>query len=283
MNAAVPNAEPREAALGDNQPPALALTPEQLQADLEERYGALVKRVLDRRAGALKVEEVNAENAETVQDFLTQLAADKAEVEAKRVHEKKPHDDRAGVVQTFFKKGLLDKIDAESARLNKLKVAYQKRLADEEAAEQKRKLAAAEAEKKRLADEEAAARKAAEDAMAKGDREGAKAALEQVDATHTARQAVAEQAAQVARAAPTGAIRGTYGNSSLTAYWNFEIVDVAAMKPEELWPYIEQDALERAIRGFIAAKAPPAKRDAVCPPLAGVRIFPDFRSTNRRA
>ena len=281
MNAAVPNAVPRDAVAGDNQPPNLALTPEQLRADLEERYGALSRRVLDRRAGALTVKVVDADNVETVQDFITQLTDDKREVEAARVKEKKPHDDRAGVVQAFFKPAIIDKLDGTIADLNNLKLAYQKKKAAEEKAEQQRKLAEAEAERKRLADAEAAARKAAEDAAAAGDREATKVALEQVDATNTARKNIDDDILGIGRARPTGAVRGTYGSSSLVDFWNYEIVDPAAMQPADLWPYLEQEAIDKAIQAFRQAKAPTTKDPA--PTLAGVRFFVDQRSSNRKA
>ncbi|MEQ8395028.1 hypothetical protein [Thalassobaculum sp.] len=264
---------------GHNRPPAL--TPEELKADLEERYGALSKRVLDRRAGALTVKAVDADNVETVQDFIAQLTDDKREVEAARVKEKKPHDDRGNVVQAFFKPAIIDKLDGTIADLNKMKLDYQKKKAAEEKIEQQRKLAEAEAERKRLAAQEEAARKAAQDAMAAGDREAAKEALAQVDATNTARQNVEEDAARVARTVSTGAVRGAYGSSSLTDFWNFEIVDPLAMKPADLWPYIDQEAIDKAIRSLIKEKAPTTRDPA--PTLAGVRIFVDQRSANRRS
>jgi hypothetical protein len=281
MNAAAPNAVPRDAAIGDNQPPTLALTPEQLRADLEERYGALTKRVLDRRAGALTVKVVDAGNIETVVDFITQLTDDKREVEAARVAEKTPHDKRAAVVQAFFKPAVIDKLDETIAGLNRMKLDHQKRVRAEEEAERQRKLAEAEAERKRLADAEAAAKKAAEDAMAAGDREAAKEALAKVDETNTARKAAEDEAAQVARAVPTGAVRGTYGSSSLVDFWNYEITDPSAIRPGDLWPYLDQEAIERAIRAFREEKAPTTRDPA--PTLAGVRFFVDQRSSNRRA
>lgn len=142
-------------------------------------------------------------------DFVAQLSRFSKETDAKRVAAKRPHDDAAGAVHSFFKKDIIDPIDAAATEVRKRMTAFQVAKAEEA-----RRKAREEAEAKRLEAERLAAEARKPEAFDK-----AEAAL------NTA------QAAERRAAAPTAALGRTRGDlgsvSSLRSVWRYRVTDLA--------------------------------------------------------
>lgn len=255
--------------VGSNQPADPA---EAIRADLAEKYVALTARrdELLNAIGRVPASIDDDEMAGKVGDFaVKQLAAWIKNADAARVAEKEPFLSGGRTVDGWFH-ALATPLDAGKKLIDGRRKAYLDRKAVAEKA--------ARAEAERLAREAAAAAQA--DA-----RDRAAAMRDEVD---LARAVQAEEAAALARAAADKAareaaakpadmsrVRGEYGSvSSLKEFWNHADLDRATLDLEALRQHIPSDALDKAVRSWIAAHKDDLKAGAT---LVGVRIFLDTR------
>ena len=161
-------------------------------------------------------------------DFVAQLSRFSREIDAKRVAAKRPHDDAASAVHAFFKKGIIDTIDAAAASVKKVMTDYQ--VAKAEAARRK---AREEAEAKRLEAERLAA-----EARKPEEFDQAEAALN------------AAQTAERRASAPTSALGRTRGDlgsvSSLRSVWRYRVLDITKVPVHLL--EVNADMVQAAMR-----------------------------------
>lgn len=252
---------------GHNLPPTRG---EIVADEIKNRTTPLRQRIAELEVGLLRVpQEIDSTNAETATDFVKQVKRALGDAEKLRKDMKQPSLDEGRAIEAAFKalvkdcagwvKGVQDRIDTY-----RQKKAAEETAAKEAALERARKTEAealAEAEQKRQEGEEMAIA-----AQTQADRTAAAAKLaEAKDADSTAETAQA-QAVQTTRALkqPTQ-IRGDYGAVATgQKHWTFEIENYDHVNFWTLRPYIGREAIEKAIRAFIADGG----RD-----LAGVRIF----------
>lgn len=152
-------------------------------------------------------------------------------------------------------------------RVERIKTAFGAKVGEYEEAKKERQRREA-AERARQAEEAAAAKlKEAEEARhsVMGDvllNEAVKAEQE------------FQMAANAAVSAGTGPTRTDAGTVSQSKKWDFEIIDASKIPLEDLRPYFTIADLEKAIRAHVRMN-----RDTK--PLAGVRIFPDTKTSFR--
>ncbi len=255
-----------QAFVGHNQPPADA---DPLRDRLTEEYQTLTARrteLLDRVSKVPAVIE-DEKTCEDVSDFIKQLKLAAKVADEHRGDEKRPHIDANETIQSFFM-AIVDPLKAAAKKLQFRTKAY-----NEIKLEAERKAAA---ELERIAREEAEelARKAAEaEQNATNDEQIADAIIagEEADkALVTADKAEKATHNTVNNFSRTKSEAGT--TSSLSTFWNFRNLDMAAIDLEALRPYINQDAIEKAIKDAIRHDV----RD-----IKGVDIFEDSKSTVR--
>lgn len=129
---------------------------------------------------------------EAATQFMVALRARWKASEADRVADKSPWDDRAGAVQAFYKKRILDQLSALGERINGAQTVFKKAKAEEE-----RKRREDEAKRAREAEQAAARVRAAEEAARRAEEDRQRQAAAQ--AAQEARRKAEEEAAAAAR------------------------------------------------------------------------------------
>ena len=302
--------------LGHNLPPLL--TGDQLTAYLEKAYAPDVLRteeLLEKGAKYLKISSDPEDEAAT--EFMVAVRARYKASEASRVKEKTPYDDSAGRVHAFFKTKVLDLLGLAPTdkktfdpvsrtdlglgpRINMAQTIYKtakaeaerKRRAEEEAKARAVEMAAQEAARKAAQEaqeaERAAARKRNAESIAAASA-AAEAARKAADEAAAAANKAAEErsAAQAAASVPMADLsraRGDRGGvSSLKTFVDFRDIDRDKIELEKLRPYLDDKALERAVKGWIDANkgyANTAIKTGI-QPIAGVVIYENHRSAGR--
>lgn len=209
----------------------------------------------ERRAAA---ERQAAHEAELARMQAEQKAAEEAAAEAERKAERarlETNRQRAAA-EAARRQEEADRIEAD--RLEKERVAKEE---------------AARLEKERKARERAAAMEAEErDRLARAAERSAGRAEKELDRAERREDAaiIKERRVETAKPAEFGRTRGDYGGlSTLQRHWTFANLDRAALDLELLRGHLPGDALEQAVRSFIAAGG----RE-----LRGVDIFEDDRT-----
>lgn len=246
------------AVVGDNNPPIS----EQLTTSNDD----LIKRQEELLEACKRMPEV-VDSAGLDSDFTDMknlLAKAIKASETRRVDAKAPHLDAGRVIDGFFK-GIAGELDAAKEKILKAQTTYKKKLqkAEQERRAEEDRIAREEA--KRLEEEANALAAAAEN---DNDLEDAVAAE---DAASEAR-VVAASAAALTQASTTDVTRsrgGYGGTSNLQSFWTYEVLNPGQIDLEKLRPFLNTDAVEKAIKAFIRADG----RD-----LRGVRIFEDHRA-----
>jgi hypothetical protein len=187
----------------------------------------------------------------------------KSRIDAAEELEKRPLMNATDAVRGFFR-AKVGRLDKAMEVINKRVTAYNDKKRAAAAA-----AAAAEAQKRR--EEEAQARAAAEEARLNADRARASelAAQAQVAAIK-ARDA--EKLADAKPAVHTRVKAAGGATATTTTFWDHEVLDLQAIPPAILWPFISDEAKRVAIGAFVRA----GNRE-----LAGVRIFENTRPNYR--
>lgn len=248
-------------ALSNNPPPDA----NPLRDRLMEAAAALRKRAAELLSAEARLPVIDSDEAAgKVGDYVKIVAAAIKTADSDREREKEPYLAGGRTVDGFYKKEIIDPLDALKRRVSAKITAY---LREKEAAERARR----EAEERAAREAEAAAKR---EAAAKADIFTDDASLTAaLAAEDRARQAeadriAAEKAAQ-AKPAELSRTRGDLGAlSSLRTFWSFDpaTLNRNAIDLEALRPHLPIAALEAAIRSYIKAGG----RD-----LRGVRIFED--------
>lgn len=309
---------PEDAGIGHNNPPEL-LTGDDLSRYLAETYAEDVERtdaLLAKGAEFLVIENDEQDAAAT--QFMVSVRARWKDSEASRAKEKTPYDDNAGVVHAFFKTRVLDPLGRPpentratfdpvsrtdlglGPRVNMAQTIYKVKKAEEERkrreaearakAEEERKAreAAAEAERQAREAEAAAARKRNEQTKREAE-EAARVAREKAEAAREAENKAAEERAAAnaqasASMASMSQSRGERGGvSSLKTFVDFRDIERDKIDLEILRPYIDDKALEKAVKGWIDANKGAANQaiKTGVQPVRGVVIFENHRSAGR--
>lgn len=256
--------------IGGNQPP-----PDTANRLIED-YAPLeaeTKALLDKARELPTVIEDEA-TYEQLTRTVKDLRAKQARADEYREIEKKPHL-LAGRAIDFHFGDIVTRLKTGREILEKRASAY---LAAKAAAERKRRdeeLAAQRAEADRLAEE---ARKLEQANKPKeAEKTLHKAVLAERVADLTEGNAAATTSQDLSRT------RSSTGTSSLTTSWDFQTLDLDAIPFEKIKHYFTPADVEKAIRGFIKAKAP--KCDDQAPEelaiLPGVRIFKNRKANIR--
>lgn len=196
---AAPTGEPREAKIGDNNPPADTLSPfETMQIHINDLYEEALNW-LD------KDDIANESQAEQVTRLKGMLDEAAKTADAERAAEKKPHWDAGKAVDAKWKPIIEIADKAKRAAARKLTPWLQ----------------AIQAEKDRIAAEERAKAKAAQEALQRAHEEQQRTGnLADVERTEELERAAKEQNKAAARAAKdTSAIKTDAGRTSLRTYW----------------------------------------------------------------
>lgn len=241
------NTEAAAADIGHNEPPDPATI---LRDNLAEKHGDLAKRRDELLAACERVPETidSDDAAGRVGDFLKQLGAAAKASEAARVAEKEPHLAAGRVVDGFFK-AITDPLTKAKKGIEARLTTYlrQKEAEERRRREEEERLLREEAERK--AREAAAAADAAQDDDSLDAAIDAEAAAKQAEADAARAQKEAD-----AKAAELSRTRGDYGSvGSLRTHWTFKDIDRKALDLEALREHFGMDALEKAIRSYIAA------------------------------
>lgn len=247
----------------DNLPPPL-VTLDQLKRDfphLETELAALEAREYP---PVLEDEDDLAGVTKLINDFNEFWK----KVETIREQQQRPLLDGQRTNQAFFKTGIQDRAKARVAILDPIGSAYLKKKADRErqAREAAAKAAQDAAEKAQREAEEARAKVAAT--------QGAMDTINAVraDATADALTAFANKATVAAESRPT-ATRTAGGSAGLGSEWTFDGLELDKVDLEALRPFIDQDAIEKALRAFIKS----GRRD-----IRGARIFEQDKARWRK-
>lgn len=301
--------------LGHNAGPT-GLTPhgDELEAEVTRLHGALFKRAADLIAAGKRMPDAITDHAgdERATEFVKQIQACVAALDAARIGSKQPYDLAADQIHALFRQsmdelarpsgnknaldGLKERVQAKQTAF-KLEVERKKRAAAEEEARlarereaaERAKREAAEAEARRLkaeADEAAAAaaRKRNAETKEAAEAEARRIAKEAEDAAAIAdaareaeresgnQRALAETKATLPAADHTRARGRSGGVSSLVTFWNFRDIDRVALDYAALGPHFTTAAIEAAVRSYMTAN-----RDAVEKghALKGVTFFKD--------
>ena len=252
------------AAIGDNLPPIK----DRLGIEYEEVIASA--DLLAARAAAIEPPGDDA-SLGAIADLTKEVAALVKRAEAARVGEKEPFLAGGREVDAFFRQ-ITDRLGKTKIALEREVATYlrrkqeeerQRRLEEERRAREEaaRRLREAEELERRARDE--ANRRVAEALQASADR----AVDEAVNAEREARAAEKHVEAKAADMART---RGESSLATLTTFWTFEIVDLAAIPLEKLRPYIPRVDIEKAVRQHVRIH-----KDA---PIPGVRIFEDTQA-----
>lgn len=208
---------------------SLALDPTQLLADLQASTADLHGRseemtaAYDRFAAATKDGIPSDDVLARAGDFVRQLSAHLANVDARRTAVKAPVLTAQRTIDNFFKRDLADPIDAAKTRVVRAIEDYQRRQREAAAARQREEAARAQAEAERLAAEAERARQAVGDGAADTIME---AAIE------------AEARAEAVAAAPVtaGPVRTDFGTSVGTRLgpWKVRVTDISKVPTQFL-------------------------------------------------
>ncbi|WP_417790319.1 hypothetical protein [Terasakiella pusilla] len=249
------------AGLGHNNPPDEIET---LKAKLEKDNAARLKRTKELLAGVDRMpnEIKDADTADKATAFIKQLHEHRKECDGARSAAKKPYDDCAKAVQTFFKDQMVDKLDKAKVNVQDRLDDYAKEL-DRIRREEERK------ERERLEAE----RKAKEAEIAKLEAEGKAFAAEQ--AQEEAAKLQKQEAKAEKKAATNTQVRSNLGaTASLSSVWSFEIEDLNKIDLNQLRDHFTQAEIEKALRSFVREHK--GERE-----LSGVRIFQDHKTRVR--
>lgn len=243
--------------------------------DIPDMVAALMQR-FDAVPDVVETDEEQATVSALVKDFTTSLKT----CEAHRTAEKSPYLEAERVIDGFFKRN--------SERMTKTKSVIESRLTrylNQKAAEERASREAAERarrEAERAAREEADRKlrealeaEARARAAAQKDRDSniaANVALKEAVAADEAaerarREADAAQRAADANAANLARTRNESTLATLRTVWDFEITDLRAVPLETLRPFLSEEVIRKAIRGYMGAKRHETE------PLEGVRFF----------
>lgn len=247
------------ARIGGNSPPIadqMALAYEQLEADVT----AALAKARDELPPTIESDDDVGMVANYVKQIVKPL---QSRIEAAEELEKRPLMNATDAVRGFFR-GKSQRLDQALAALNKRVKAYQDAVAAKKRAE------AAERARVLREAEEAARRQAAE-AQANANRAAAAAASEA--ARVAAIQAQSQEAASIAKGADHARVKTTDGaTATVQTFWAHEVLDLQAIPPAILWPFISDQAKLAAITAFVKA----GNRE-----LPGCRIYEDTRPTYR--
>jgi hypothetical protein len=261
------------AGLGHNNPPAdppLTLL-EKLPIDHRktiDRVEALAKKANDVKALVDAAEKPDADggiaglNDEIVEKMVEvgkEATKLDREVDDERKDTTKPLRDDVDTINGFFNTML--------GRTSRIKTAFSEKVDTYITAKQDEERRQA-AERARIAEEAAAAKlQEAQDAQ--------HSVMSDVLLNEAARaEEEAQMAATAAVKAGTGPTRMATGTISQSTKFSFEILDTDKIPLESLRPYIKLADFEKFVRAFVATH-----KDKK--PLAGVRIFPDTKTTFR--
>ena len=248
---------------GDNLPPADA---DPIHDRLVETYAELEKRTAKLLAGIARVPPIDSSDlAQSATDFRKQINSHLKKLEALRVSEKAPFYDGVKTVDGFFK-----------GMSTPLKQGY-----EDIGANLKKHLRRVEEEARRVAEEQARVERERERQEREVAERLARDASDEValqlavEAETRAQQAkadavVAERAAK-AKPAEFSRVRGDLGGvASLKQFWDFRVTARPHIDLEALRPYIKDEHIDQAIRGYVVVH----KGDQ---PLPGVEIFQNTR------
>lgn len=236
-------------------------SPEVLHELLNDENADLVARAevllaaMDRAPAKIEDDEVCGK----VADFVKQFDAAIKKTEGARVAAKEPALAAARAIDGFFTP-LRDRLS--KARLV-LKVRIEEYLRNKAAEEQRRRDEAA-----RIAAEEAKRKEAA--ALQSIENDIAAIAETKIDEAAEAQTAAAQSAVFAsAKPAEMARTRGELGSvATLSTSWAFEITDLTRIPLERLRPYLDQGAIEKALRGYMATLPRPITVE-----MPGVRFF----------
>ena len=261
-------AKPREAVIGDNRPPDhAAQVTDRLAADYAELSRSTSSLLETARSLGETVE--NERELEGFSNVIVAMRDAIARAEATRVAEKEPYY-RAGQAVDGFFNSIKERLDKGRAVLQRRVDAYQqrklakererRRLAAEQAAREERERreeaekAAREAEEKRLAAERA---RTEQTRAAKG------ASADAAEQEAAALAAVASNAATEAEIArietlrkPSEVVRSRFDEGRMVTMRQVgyaEVVDAAKLDAVALWPFVNINAKEVALRAWAKA------------------------------
>lgn len=254
-----------------NNPP-----PENQREELEDANEDLLKRktelldAVDRMPKEIETDEMQGK-------FIDQIKLIKScakEAKNRQVTDKAYWLEGGRTVDGFYKPIEAD-LTAQAKRLENGPLrAYQRKKYDEEQA----RLRAERLEAERIAEEERrAAEAAAKLATSDEDIEEAIVAEERAeDAAQEAEKATEAAAAPTADLTRTHATYGGKASSSKKA--TFKIDNLNKVDLETLRPFIQAEAIEKAIRAYMKVHTGPAKN---IPEIKGITFFDDFKTTVR--
>lgn len=244
--------------LGHNKPPVQTL-PERLKEDHAELVGLV--DAIAARANDLPKEIGDDEQLKLVAEVGAVAAAEWANTDNARKREKDPFLNASREVDAFFKP-FLERLERIKKLLAQRAAKYQD---DKEAAARRLQEEAARAARAELEER----RKAAEEAARAGRTDDAMDELREAEAAETAlREAEAAPEVETVRTDSGVTVAGR-------KEWAFEIADYDAIPLSKLKPYLDREAVEKAIRSYLKF----AKGDAK---LEGVRFFQKSAAQFRR-
>jgi len=247
--------------VGGNYPPPSETLVEQLARD----YEAVDKTVdaLAARANGAPAAITNDNEHKIVAELVRDVAGSLKNIESQRVAEKAPFMSAERAVDGFFKKF--------ETRLEKVKLAMNKRIKDFLDAKAAAERRAREEEARVAREAQERAFKEAQAAEAAKNEPGVNAALTSAArAEDRAAEADAAAAAKPAELARTRTDTGVL--STLRTDWTHAIEKYDAIPLDLLRPYFTRAEVDKAIRGFVKAGG----RE-----LTGVRIFEDTTAVTR--
>jgi hypothetical protein len=237
------NAPQKIAGIGDNLPPNDA---EILRATLAERHRLILDGAARLIEAAARIPERidDEETAAKVTDYIKKVVGSRKNIESQRVGEKEPYLMLGRAVDGFFK-GTTDALDGAKTAAQRKLDAWLRKKADEE-----RKRRIEEADRiRRQAEEEATAAALLDSADM---RPQADKMLDQAATTEKAAQQVALSAHD--RPAHLAQSRGETGaTASLRTRWVGEIVSAAELDLNVLRPFLNPEALQKALTLFVSA------------------------------
>lgn len=245
-------AENPRAKAGGNKPPIAEFYREQndtLPGYLAEDNAEIAARVAELQAAFTRAPAAvtNDDLAGKVADFIAQVAKCAKQAEAKRVDAKAGPLTAGRLIDGYFQKQILEKLDAIKKPLTDRLTAFERIKAAEERKRREEAEAVARAEAQRLARE-------AEAAAARLD------TAEDLDAAIAAEDAAAAQRAEAAKAleaatakaADMSKVVGDYGSSSsLRTTWVARIEDENAIDLSLLRGFLSTDSIQKALNAYV--------------------------------
>lgn len=248
--------------LDHNQAPVTATVADNIVKELESKNADLIARQEALYTAMTRLPNTceNEETAKSLTTFGNQLKSCMDLLEERRKLEKRPYDEMASAVQGFFK-GKIDKLSVAVLDVKSILKKYM----DDQAAKQ------------RLADEERRKAQAAESQKLVEQAQAMQSAGLVQSAERTLEKAVAvEQQASVVAAPVSTMVRGSAGGgASLTGKWKAEITDISTIDLEALRPFLDRDAVQKALNGFMKLETKQLGRDEDCKQLKGCKIYRD--------